>query len=68
MHAELDYYRRWPDRYAATARKVDICLAVCARRCTGNGCDEGKHCGRHERAANVAARYAALVERWRRHA
>ena len=57
IHGSVEEY------IAAIARMVDLSMAISSRRCTGNGCDEGYHCPRHERITRVVDRYLRLEAR-----
>lgn len=54
------YRQLAPGRYARAARLIETCLALHQRPCTGNGCDEGSPCRRHDRAVEVAERLERL--------
>lgn len=65
IHGSAEEYIREhkPHRYAAIARMVDLSMALSSRGCTGNGCDLGRHCPRHERVTRVVDRYLRLEAR-----
>ncbi len=56
------YYNR-PKDYATIARKIDLLEKISYRRCTGNGCDEGHPCPRHQRAMEVVDRFLRAKEK-----
>jgi len=65
MDAQLEFYRRWPNKYARTAWLIDICMTIAYRPCAGGHCDVDRHCRRHGLSTEVAERYARLRERQR---
>jgi hypothetical protein len=65
IHGTAEAYirERRPHRYASIARMVDLSMSLSGRPCTGNGCDEGRHCPRHARITAVVDRYLRLKGR-----
>ena len=65
---EIQVYQRSPGNYARVADMVAFCMWVGEQRCSRDRECEGPDyiCRRHERTAELAARYARMVERRRR--
>lgn len=72
IHDDPDYLPTDPElrayyrgNYAEGAAFIDICECLNARPCTGNGCDLGAPCDRHQRTGAVATRYQRLKRKAR---
>lgn len=63
--AEQEYRRRWPHKYASTARIIDTCMQLSRRKCVGGECGEFGFCRRHDRSEQVAERLERLRARRR---
>lgn len=58
MNAELWFLEHRPEKYAETARLVDIAMRHGAKPCTPEGCDLDSPCKRHARTTSLVWRYA----------
>lgn len=58
MNAELWFLEHRPEKYAETARLVNLGMRHGAKPCIGDGCDLDAPCKRHRRSVEVVMRYS----------
>lgn len=57
---QLRYYYKHPQKYAETARAIDLCMFIGKKPCVGYSCDLDAPCKRHDKTAEIVNRYLKM--------